>query len=197
MLLQSGDRWLCACALYAIGHARLAELDNDVRQLIYEDPLLEETRNWASARLAAVETVEGTGMLTVLEKVDLLRRAPIFQEIPTPSLVRIAAIANELSWTSRQVVYQEDSPADSIFFLLEGEVQLLRSGRAVQHRGESELIGTLEALSGGTHTESASASQSTRALQIDREDLFDALAEDFNVTRGIVKALAGMVNGGA
>ena len=196
-LLQSGDRWLYACALYAAGRARLAELDNDVRQLIYEDPLLEETRNWASTRLAAVETAEGTGMLTVLEKVDLLRRASIFQEIPTPSLVRIAAIANELSWASHQTVYQEGHPADSIFFLLEGEVQLLRSGKTAQRRGESELIGILAALTGGTHTETAAASQSTRALEIDREDLFDALAEDFNVTRGIVKALAGMVNGGA
>lgn len=195
-LLQSGDRWLYACALYAAGCARLAELDDDVRQLIYEDPILEETRNWASARLAAVETAKGTGMLSVLEKVDLLRGASIFQEIPTQSLVRIAVIANEMSWASRQMLYQEGSPADSLFFLLEGEVQLLRSGTAAQRRGHSELLGTLAALTGGIHTETATASQSTRALQIDTEDLFDALAEDFNVTRGIVKALAGMVNGG-
>jgi CRP-like cAMP-binding protein len=159
--------------------------------------LLEETWNWTNARLTALAPPEGGRMLTVLEKVDLLRKASIFREIPTQSLVRIAAVASQLTWAPRQMIYQEGSPAESIYFLLEGEVQLLRSGKTAQRSGQSELIGTVAVLTGGMYTESAVAGQSAQALQIDREDLFDALAEDFNVTRGIVKALASMVNGAA
>jgi len=165
--------------------------------LPHEEPLLDQTWTWASARLAAPETEKGTGMLTILEKVDLLRNAALFQALPTQSLVRVAAIASELNWAPQQVVYHENSPAESIFFLLEGEVELLRAGKVIVRRGHHEVLGSLAALASGSHAESAVVSQPTRALRVDREEFFDAMAEDFRVARGIVKALAGMANGAA
>ncbi len=54
VLLHAGDPWLCACALYTIGELGLAELADEVRQGSPErDALREETRQWASSRLAA------------------------------------------------------------------------------------------------------------------------------------------------
>lgn len=54
---------------------------------------------------------------------DLLKNAALFESLPTQSLVRVAAIANELSWGPQQVVYHEGSPAESILMVLEGERQ--------------------------------------------------------------------------
>jgi len=197
ILLHSGDGWLCACALHTIGQARMAELEPEVRALPHDEPLLHRTWTWASARLAAPETEKGTGMLTVLEKVDLLRNAALFQALPTQSLVRVAAIASELNWAPQQVVYHENSPAESIFFLLEGEVELLRAGKVFVRRGQHQVLGSLAALASGSHSETAVVSQPARALRMDREEFFDAMAEDFRVARGIVQALAGMANGAA
>jgi CRP-like cAMP-binding protein len=59
------------------------------------------------------------------------------------------------------------------------------------------MLGSLAVLASGSHPESAVVSQPTRALRVDREELFEAMAEDFRVARGIVKALAGMANGAA
>ncbi len=54
ILLRSEDRWLTACALHEVGQSRLAELQEDVRQIPHNhDPLLEETWKWTSSRLAA------------------------------------------------------------------------------------------------------------------------------------------------
>jgi AAA family ATP:ADP antiporter len=197
ILLHSGDGWLCACAMYAIGQSRLRELEGEMRGLPHSEPLLDQIWTWTSGRLAARESEKGAGMLTVLEKVDLLRTAALFQALPAQSLVRVAAIASELSWAPQQVVYQENSPAESIFFLLEGEVELLRTGKVILRRGGNQMLGSLAVLASGSHPESAVVSQPTRALRVDREDLFEAMAEDFRVARGIVKALAGMANGAA
>jgi len=133
-------------------------------------------------------------MPTILENVDLLRKAAIFQSISTQSLLRIATITAELSWSPDEVVYQENTPADSMFLLLEGEVEL-RSAKTAQRRGENQVIGSLAALGGGTYTETAVAARATRALRIDMEDFFDTMAEDFNVARGILTVLAGLANG--
>jgi ATP:ADP antiporter, AAA family len=52
ILLYSEDRWLRACALFAVGKERLKELHEDLRRVPRDgDPLLEETWNWASAQL--------------------------------------------------------------------------------------------------------------------------------------------------
>jgi hypothetical protein len=197
ILLHSGDGWLCACALHAIGQGRLAELAEDVRRLPHNQMLLDQTWEWTSARLSGAGSEKGVRMLTLLEKVDFLREAAIFRDLPMQSLVRIAAIASELSWTPQQMLYQEDTPAESIFFLLEGEVELLRSGTVAQRKGKHQVMGSLAALADGSHTESAVTTQAARGLRMDREELFDAMSEDFGVARGILKALAGMATAAA
>jgi AAA family ATP:ADP antiporter len=197
ILLHSGDGWLCACALHTIGRARLGELESEVSALSHNEPLVDEIWTWASGRLNGCKAGKGNGMLSVLEKVDLLRNAELFQALPTQSLVRLAAMAQELTWAPQQVVYHEGSRAESILMVLEGEVELIRAGNVLARIGPHQVLGGLAALSHGRYSESAVVSQPTRALRMDREEFFDAMAEDFRVARGIVKALAGMASGTA
>ena len=57
ILLHSEDRWLRACALHAVGEARLAELSADLPHVPRAgDALLEETWAWTNARLAPAGT---------------------------------------------------------------------------------------------------------------------------------------------
>jgi HEAT repeat protein len=54
ILLHSEDSWMSACALYAVGEERLTELNDEVSQVLHiANPLLEETWQWATARLKA------------------------------------------------------------------------------------------------------------------------------------------------
>ncbi len=58
ILIYSEDRWLRACALYAVGGLHLTGLASDIGKApCKNDPLLEETWNWAQARLAAGASV--------------------------------------------------------------------------------------------------------------------------------------------
>jgi len=134
-------------------------------------------------------------MLSTLEKVDLLRKAVMLRDVPTPGLSRVAAISNEETFVPNQMLYEENSPADSMFFMLEGEVELVRSDRRTRIDGQGQLLGGLAILAGGTYAELAIATQPTRVLRIDRQDLLDTMAEDFSVARGVLKALASMAVG--
>ncbi len=134
-------------------------------------------------------------MLTVLEKVDVLQKAPIFKEVRTESLARIAAIAQEVSLEKRHLLYRENNAADTLFVVLEGEVALLNDGREDKRLGANEVVGVLALLAGEHHRQSAMTTQPTRALEIDQQELFDAMAEDFNITRGMVRALVRLLSG--
>lgn len=128
-------------------------------------------------------------MLTTIEKVNLLQKAPVFEGVRTESLARVAAIAREVGCDARQLLFRENDAADTMFLLLEGRVTLVRDGQEPQEAGPGQLLGALPLLAGESHVETAMASQPVRALQIDQQELYDAMAEDFNITRGVLRAL--------
>ena len=51
------------------------------------------------------------------------------------------------------------------------------------------MAGLLAFLAADSEPESAVATQPVRALRLDQEDFYEAMAEDFNLTRGILRAL--------
>ncbi len=133
-------------------------------------------------------------MLTILEKVDLLQNAQIFREVRTESLARIAAIAQEVGFEARQLLFSENEAADAMFVLLEGEVTLSRAGQGEHKAGKFQVTGASAVLAEQVQTETARASQATRALRIGQQDLYEAMAEDINITRGILRALVSMAS---
>jgi CRP/FNR family cyclic AMP-dependent transcriptional regulator len=128
-------------------------------------------------------------MLTLLEKVNVLQKVPMFQTVRTESLGRVAAIAQEVSFEPNQLLFREDDASDAMFVLLEGEVALLRNGQPTEKMSPHHVVGALGLLAGDAQSESAMATQPTRALQIDQQEFYDAMAEDFNITRAIMQAL--------
>jgi AAA family ATP:ADP antiporter len=189
-LIHSGDRWLAACAIYTIGELGLGELREEIRNLeVGNDSLLQETRQRVLSGLGA-GVAEGDGMLTILEKVDILQKAPVFLEVPTESLARVAAICVEASYAAGEALYRENEAADRMFVLFEGEVAVTQQrGRALK-LGPYNVLGALAMLAGTSQPESVLATQPSRALLIDQQDFYEVMADDFDLTQGLLRMLA-------
>jgi CRP-like cAMP-binding protein len=132
-------------------------------------------------------------MLTLLEKVSLLQKAPPFQGIRTESLARVAAVAHEANYEPRHTLFRENDNPDTMFVVLEGEISLLQNGQEKKKLKPYEVAGIMSLLASEPCSSSAVASQAVRTLRIDQQDFYDVLSEDFGVTRGILKALVGLV----
>src|SRR5437870_865492 len=91
---------------------------------------------------------ESTLMLTVLEKVEVLQKVPLFRDVATESLARIAAIAQEVSLEPRKVLYKENAAADTMFVVLEGEVSLVANGQEIKKLGPHLVAGAPTLLAG-------------------------------------------------
>jgi CRP-like cAMP-binding protein len=134
-------------------------------------------------------------MLTLLEKVSLLQKAALFREIRTESLGRVAAVAHEISFEPRRTLFRESENPDTLFYVLEGEVSEMQNGQEKRKTGPHEVVGIMAVLAGNPYPASAVATQPVRALRIDQQDFYDIMAEDFEVTRGILKALVALAAG--
>ncbi len=109
----------------------------------------------------------------------------------------MAAIAQEVSFEPTNLLCSENDAADSMFVLMEGQVALVRNGRESKRLGPGHVVGLLPVLAGDSHPESAQATQPTRALRIDQQDFYDVMAEDFDITRGILRVLVGLAAEGS
>ena len=129
-------------------------------------------------------------MLTILEKADLLQSVEILCDIRTQSLARVAAIAQEVRFEARQRLFNENEAADAMFVILTGEVTLTRGGIEERKLAKFQIAGALALVANQPQAETAAASQTVHALRIGQQDLFDAMTEDFGITRGILRSLA-------
>jgi len=134
-------------------------------------------------------------MLTVVEKVILLRGVDVFSAVSTEQLTHLAAIAEETTYQADETIYRESGPSDSMYIVLEGRVLL--------HRGETEVttaevesaFGTWALFDDELRVTSAKAMGDVRLLRIDKEDFIELLADNVEITQGVLKAVVRRLRG--
>ena len=128
-------------------------------------------------------------MLTVIEKVIILQNVDVFVEIPTEQLAYIAAIAEEVTYRKDETVYKAEDHADAMYLVLEGSVRLHLDGQEVSVAGAEDTFGTWALFDEEPRVVNATAIEDSTLLRIDREDFYDLLADNIQITQGIFKTL--------
>ncbi len=114
-------------------------------------------------------------------KVALLERLEIFATASRPILERLAAAESEVSFDAGAVIVAEGDPADALYVLVEGEVQVSARG---ERGGPEQLIrvmtgptyfGEIGVLEGIPRTATVTALTPCRCERIDGDTLLDAL----------------------
>ena len=128
-------------------------------------------------------------MLTVIEKVIFLQNVDVFLEVPTEQLAYLAAIAEEIAFLKGDDIYKTEESSDAMYFVLEGKVKLHRDGEEITLAGEKEVFGTWALFDEELRIVTATAIEDSKLLRIDREDFYDLLADNVDITQGIFKTL--------
>lgn len=128
-------------------------------------------------------------MRTVIEKVIFLQNVDVFSDVPTEQLAYLAAIADEVSLAKDEVVYREEEPADAMFLVIEGKVQLARGSTVVTTAGPKQAFGTWALFDDEPRVVTATAIEPSEVLRIARADFLDVLADNVRVTEGVLKAM--------
>lgn len=134
-------------------------------------------------------------MLTVVEKVILLQGVDVFSEVSTEQLTHLAAIAEEVAFQADETIYRESDPSDSMYIVLEGCVVLHRRETEVTTAEVESAFGTWALFDDELRVTSATATGYVRLLRIDKEDFIELLADNVEITRGVLKAVVRRLRG--
>ena len=163
-LSRDCDPWLAASAIFAGGSV--------------ENP-------------AAVHHLKKSGdeMLSPIEKVLLLQNVDIFAEVPTDQLAALAAIAREVPVLSGDTVFRENDSPDALYLVLEGHVRLHQGEREVTTAGRLMSFGTWALFDDDPRVLTATATEDTRLIRIDRNEFNDLLSDDVRIAKGIIRTV--------
>ncbi len=128
-------------------------------------------------------------MLTVVEKVILLQDVDVFGEVSTEQLGHLAAIAEEFELPKGARVYSESDPSDAMYIVLTGKVRLHRADVEVTVAEAETAFGTWALFDDELRVVSATTLEPCRLLRIDKEDFIDLLADNVEITQGVLKAV--------
>lgn len=76
--------------------------------------------------------------MTAVEKVNIIKNCVIFKTLSDEDFIQIAEVAREEKFKSGEIIFEEDSPADSFYIIADGEVEILK--KITEHNFERLAI---------------------------------------------------------
>ena len=105
-------------------------------------------------------------MLHRNEKVELIKKVPLFSGGSKSELEQIAQIADEIDLREGKEMTQQGSRGREFFVLLEGEADVTKDGQSINKLGPGDFFGEIALVSDTPRTATVTATSPVRALVI-------------------------------
>lgn len=175
LLTLLSDDSAAAQALFRMLLGSRAALDRAyVSQWADEGPLLPQQENDARVEPGGEAIAMGLH----------LRRIPLFRKATANQVTALVAATREVNLTAGTVMW-DDSREPALYYLLSGEVRIDSGDGSTVVAGAGRTIGGGETLAGATAGRCAVVSKEGRALRLDRQELFEVLADDSDLLHGV------------
>jgi HEAT repeat protein len=139
-------------------------------------------------------------MLLTVEKVLLLKSAPLFAGLDSEELAALADIALEKEFAASEIIFDEGSPAHHLYILLRGKVEVFRRIDSTEYPiatlGEKECFGELAMLDDEPRSASIRALEPVQVLKIDRDSFRELISERPQISFAIFKILSSRLRHG-
>ncbi len=123
-------------------------------------------------------------------KIDLLRRAPLFEHCSKKDLGLIAGVADEIDLPPGKVLMQEGDRGREFFVIISGEVEVRRKGRKVATLSAGSFVGEMALLSKAPRSATVTAVTPLDVLVIIDRDFVALLDKTPELWLKVARALA-------
>ncbi len=129
-------------------------------------------------------------MLHRNQKVELIKRVPLFSGLSKRELHEIASLADEIDLREGKVLTQQGKSAREFFVLLEGNADVSKDGRRINQLGDGDFFGEIALISRSPRTATVTATTPVRALVITDRSFRRLLEESPQIQLKVLEALA-------
>lgn len=129
--------------------------------------------------------------LSTLERILFLQCADLFQDVPAEDLTPVAHIAEEVYFSSGEMLIRQGDMGDSLYIVVDGEVSVVIAGVGeVAKRSSRSTIGELAIISREPRSADCLCLSEVTALRLTFEDFWELLAIKPSLALGVIRVLA-------
>jgi CRP-like cAMP-binding protein len=128
-------------------------------------------------------------MLLTIEKVLILKSVPIFSSVPEQQLVDLATVVESVEYSAGHLIVEQGELGTSLYVVVEGKLRVFEGETELRIYESREVFGEMSALDPQPRAASVEALTDCSLLRLDGETIFDLMAGNKELTRGIVHVL--------
>ncbi len=129
--------------------------------------------------------------LNIIERVIALEGVDLLKNLSPEQLSRIASIAKEVRYSPGKTILDPAATQDSLYVILDGTVDLASNGNVLHTAKQGEVLGAWALFDSEPLPVKATAVLDAHLLRISRDDFFDLLSDNMEITAGIFSTLVG------
>ena len=124
------------------------------------------------------------------QKIDLIRKVPLFARCSRHELKEIAMLADEIDLKEGKEMTRQGTPGREFFVLLEGKADVKKDGRRLNTLGPGDFFGEIALVSREPRTATVIATSPVRALVITDRSFRRLLDDAPRVQTKVMEAMA-------
>jgi ATP/ADP translocase/HEAT repeat protein len=183
--------WTRMCAMQAASMLGIRSSEPALRELgdAPEEALRQSSRLSLGRLLSGSAVQGGREMLSLVEKVLILKSANLFSETPDNVLADIAGLAEEQLMDPGQIIFNKGDAGDSLYVIVSGSVDVLDGDRRLNSLGEGDIFGELALLDPEPRLATVVATEYAHLLRLDESSFQIILAERPEVSAAIIRVI--------
>ena len=127
------------------------------------------------------------------DKLDLLRRVPLFSGLSRRDLEEVQRLADEIDVPAGQELTREGRSGEEFFLIVSGRVAVVRDGVRVRTMSDGEFLGEIALFDGRPRSATVTTETPTRLLVLAHRE-FNSLMQRFpSIQSAVLSALASRV----
>lgn len=125
----------------------------------------------------------------LVEKVIALEGVELLKNLNPDQLARIATIAKELHLPPGKVILEPGKSPDALYVILEGAVAISQTDSPLTVARQNDVLGTWALFDTEPMPVTAKTTEDTNLLRIGRDDFYDLLSDNMEITAAIFAIL--------
>ena len=154
------------------------------------DGWLEKCRKFDAGELGSDDP-----MSTVLEKLVVLREAPLFAGLSGEELYPVGEIAQRVALAPGDAVVRQGDPGDALFVVASGTLRVVKDGHPLRELARGAVFGEVALLDGAPRAATVEALTDAEVLRVPRSEFEGLLDESPEIARAVIRMLLGYLRG--
>lgn len=114
----------------------------------------------------------------VLEKLDILRKIPLFRHLSYKELVKVLNQTAQRSYGAGEVIIEEQSSGEEFYVILSGEVEVTKGGRALTVLHPGVHFGEMALVDRSPRSATVRARKATRLMSLSRKSFYQIVRSE-------------------